>query len=246
LRGKLQCGLSDEAVRTEIEEYVFTDEIINNLYKTLLAIKNKGNVSKTGIWINGYYGSGKSHFLKYVHYCVYPQTREKAFERLVKAVKEHDPLTTTNSRSKSLVTPAEIKDLKQWYEHAEIEDILFNAQDVTRAKKDANTFTYIFYRRLIHTHNMYRMRWRGRIYTEWQHFVFRTATSLAAFLYICRKIIYHENKHSHPFDSCSANKLQSRCRKRHPSSEPQSFARGKAVAKFPLLSAREIHIDRAA
>jgi hypothetical protein len=135
--------LSNESVRIEIEEYVFTDEIINSLYNTLLAIKNKNGVSKTGIWINGYYGSGKSHFLKYLHYCVNPQTREKAFERLVEAVKKRDSLLHTDSRSN--VTNAEINDLKKWYENVEIEDILFNAQDVTKAKKDENTFTYIFF-----------------------------------------------------------------------------------------------------
>lgn len=53
---------SDKTVKTEIEEYVFTDEIINGLYKILSAIKNR-NVSHDGIWINGYFGSGKSHFL---------------------------------------------------------------------------------------------------------------------------------------------------------------------------------------
>lgn len=135
--------LSDESVRVEIEEYVFTDEIINNLYNTLLAIKNKSKVSKTGIWINGYYGSGKSHFLKYLHYCVNPQTREKAFDRLVEAVKKRDSLLNPNSKSN--VTNAEVNDLKKWYENAEIENILFNAQDVTKAKKDENTFTYIFF-----------------------------------------------------------------------------------------------------
>lgn len=35
---------SDKTVKTEIEEYVFTDEIINGLYKILSAIKNR-NVS---------------------------------------------------------------------------------------------------------------------------------------------------------------------------------------------------------
>src|SRR5690554_1431483 len=119
--------LSEESVRIEIEEYVFTDEIINNLYQTLQAIKDKGKVSKTGIWINGYYGSGKSHFLKYLHYCVNKQTQEKAFGRLEKAVKDRDPLL--NPRSRSLVSNQEIAELKKWYKNAEIEDILFNAQD---------------------------------------------------------------------------------------------------------------------
>ena len=135
--------LSNESVRIEIEEYVFTDEIINNLYKTLLTIKNKKSVDKTGIWINGYYGSGKSHFLKYLHYCVNKNTQEKAFDRLVEAVKSRDRLIVQNSNS--IVSNAEINDLKKWYENAEIEDILFNAQDVAKAKRDENTFTYIFF-----------------------------------------------------------------------------------------------------
>ena len=54
---------SASTVKVEIEEYVFTDEILNGLYHILNAIRTRG-VSHTGIWINGYYGSGKSHFLK--------------------------------------------------------------------------------------------------------------------------------------------------------------------------------------
>lgn len=135
--------LSKESIDIEIGEYVFTDEIINNLYKTLNTLKNKNSVDKTGIWINGYYGSGKSHFLKYLHYCMNTETQEKAFDRLVEAVNQRDPLR--NPKSKSRVSNAEINDLKRWYSNAEIEDILFNAQDVAKAKRDENTFTYIFF-----------------------------------------------------------------------------------------------------
>ncbi len=133
----------EKTVEIEITEYVFTDEIINNLYKVLLAIKNKESVSKTGVWINGYYGSGKSHFLKYVHYCIASATRQEAMERLVLAVKDRDFMKVPGSKIR--VTNGEINDLKRWYEQAEIEDILFNAQDVSKANRDNTTFTNIFF-----------------------------------------------------------------------------------------------------
>jgi hypothetical protein len=132
-----------KTVEIEITEYVFTDEIINNLYKVLIAIKNKDSISKTGIWINGYYGSGKSHFLKYVHYCIAPSTHQEAMERLVQAVKERDFMKVPTSKIR--ITNAEIAELKRWYDQAEIEDILFNAQDVSKANRDNTTFTNIFF-----------------------------------------------------------------------------------------------------
>ena len=55
--------LSEDTVMTEIVEYVFTEEIVINLYDILVNIRqNQG--SHVGIWINGYFGTGKSHFLK--------------------------------------------------------------------------------------------------------------------------------------------------------------------------------------
>ena len=47
-----------ETLRIEIEEYIFTDEIINGLYTVLDTICHRKN-HYDGIWINGYYGSGK-------------------------------------------------------------------------------------------------------------------------------------------------------------------------------------------
>lgn len=81
--------LSEDTVLTEIVEYVFTQEIIANLYNILLNVKiNQG--SHIGIWINGYYGSGKSHFLKYASYCLSgkKEYREMAFMRLYEATQE--------------------------------------------------------------------------------------------------------------------------------------------------------------
>lgn len=133
-----------DTIDIEIGEYVFTDEIINNMYKVLVAIKDKDKVSKTGIWINGYYGSGKSHFLKYVHYCIATETRQQAFDRLIQAIKDRDTLLCPDSRI--TMSNSDIKALKLWYDQAEIEDVLFNAQDVSKANKDNTTFTHIFFK----------------------------------------------------------------------------------------------------
>lgn len=58
-----------ETVKIEIDEYVFTQTIIENLYKYLNNLINIEH-DKTGIWINGFYGFGKSHFIKYIFYCL--------------------------------------------------------------------------------------------------------------------------------------------------------------------------------
>ena len=44
----------EETKRIEIEEYVFTDEIINGLYRILSAIKDNKPYDHVGIWIDGY------------------------------------------------------------------------------------------------------------------------------------------------------------------------------------------------
>lgn len=109
--------LSEDTVLTEIVEYVFTQEIIANLYNILLNVKiNQG--SHIGIWINGYYGSGKSHFLKYASYCLSgkKEYREMAFMRLYEATQEimhsNTDLTTIEQAGVSL---SELKSLQKWY-----------------------------------------------------------------------------------------------------------------------------------
>ena len=75
----------ENTISVEIEEYVFTDEIINGLFNVLNAVRKK-SANHNGIWISGYYGSGKSHFLKYLDFCLDPKFCEKALARLCEAV----------------------------------------------------------------------------------------------------------------------------------------------------------------
>lgn len=127
---------TQKTVDTEINEYVFTDEIIHYLYMVLNAIR-QGNYHQNGIWINGYFGSGKSHFLKYLNYCFMKDYRDQALARLEDAVLERDPLTYEDSQSD--VYPSDMRSLAEWLKNTEIETVLFNIGDkVTGDKRDEN------------------------------------------------------------------------------------------------------------
>lgn len=134
---------SAATIQTEIDEYVFTDEIINGLYQVLYAIWTQ-NVSHNGIWINGFFGSGKSHFLKYLGYCINPQHREAALQRLKQAVSERDPLLVPDSKSQ--VTIDDLKQLAAWIQKATIDVVLFNIGTVHNTNSDEKeVFTQVFW-----------------------------------------------------------------------------------------------------
>lgn len=139
--------MNEDTVLTEIVEYVFTPEIIVNLYNILLNIKvNQG--SHIGIWINGYYGSGKSHFLKYASYCLNNKYSEMAFIRLIEATEKIMLDTAATSKlEEAAVSLSELKALKYWYvENADVEMVMFNIGDVHDANSNqATAFTTIFW-----------------------------------------------------------------------------------------------------
>ena len=143
--------LTEETVMTEIVEYVFTEEIVINLYNILLNIKqNQG--SHVGIWINGYFGTGKSHFLKYVSYCLDPHYSELAFMRLEEAIEDivHSSKGGMTKLDDYGVSMSEVKALKKWYStQATIKMVMFNIGDVHDANSNqALAFTTIFWNQL--------------------------------------------------------------------------------------------------
>lgn len=132
-----------ETERIEIDEYVFTDEIINGLFRILDAIKNNKPYDHVGIWIDGYYGSGKSHFLKYLDYCITPSTRERAVNRLLEAVKAIDPLDEKHNLSFDY---DELLSIANWLKRATIDTCIFNLEtsyDNSTDKKEA--FLHVFW-----------------------------------------------------------------------------------------------------
>ena len=58
--------MADDArnIQTEIDEYVLTREIKSQLDQLLISYIN--NDSLPGVWISGFFGTGKSHLLKIV------------------------------------------------------------------------------------------------------------------------------------------------------------------------------------
>ena len=71
LQGVIIVGQDENAnVKQELEEYVVTRELQKHFADFFSAYKQGiiGNTTKTGVWISGFFGSGKSHLLKILSY----------------------------------------------------------------------------------------------------------------------------------------------------------------------------------
>ncbi len=71
IQGVIIVGQGEETnVSQELEEYVVTRELQKHFASFFEAYKKGivGNTSEIGVWISGFFGSGKSHFLKILSY----------------------------------------------------------------------------------------------------------------------------------------------------------------------------------
>ena len=71
MQGVIIVGQGEETnVSQELEEYVVTKELQKHFADFFAAYKKgiTGNTAKMGVWISGFFGSGKSHFLKILSY----------------------------------------------------------------------------------------------------------------------------------------------------------------------------------
>ncbi|MBM4589636.1 BREX system P-loop protein BrxC [Rhodococcus hoagii] len=59
---------SSAQLETEVREYVVTDEVAKHLTDLLEAYTHPGEPESNGVWIAGFFGSGKSHLLKMLAY----------------------------------------------------------------------------------------------------------------------------------------------------------------------------------
>ena len=71
INGVIKVGQKDkENVYQELDEYVVTEELDKYMNRFFDAYKRglTGRTDKMGVWISGFFGSGKSHFLKILSY----------------------------------------------------------------------------------------------------------------------------------------------------------------------------------
>ena len=71
IKGVIKVGQADEEnVFQELDEYVVTSELSKYMSRFLDAYLRSvtGRTDKMGVWISGFFGSGKSHFLKILSY----------------------------------------------------------------------------------------------------------------------------------------------------------------------------------
>lgn len=77
MKGVIKVGQDDNAnIRQELEEYVVTRELQKHFRDFFDSYKRGivGNTDKMGVWISGFFGSGKSHFLKILSYLLANKT----------------------------------------------------------------------------------------------------------------------------------------------------------------------------
>ena len=97
LQGVIIVGQDETAnVKQELEEYVVTRELQKHFADFFASYKTGiiGNTSKTGVWISGFFGSGKSHFLKILSYLLENKeiAGKKAIDYFVDDNKIADPM----------------------------------------------------------------------------------------------------------------------------------------------------------
>ncbi len=97
IKGVIKVGQSDEEnIYQELDEYVVTKELLHHFIDFFENYERgiNGNTDKMGVWISGFFGSGKSHFLKILSYLLKNSIVEgkRAIEYFTDGKKIDDPM----------------------------------------------------------------------------------------------------------------------------------------------------------
>lgn len=103
IKGVIKVGQGDnENVKQELEEYVVTRELQKHFADFFASYKKGiiGDTDKMGIWISGFFGSGKSHFLKILSYLLENRVvdRKTAIEYFIEGQKIKDEMVLADMK----------------------------------------------------------------------------------------------------------------------------------------------------
>lgn len=103
IKGVIKVGQDDSAnIKQELEEYVVTRELQKHFSDFFTSYKKGiiGNTDKMGVWISGFFGSGKSHFLKILSYILANKDvgGKRAIDYFVDDNKISDPMVLADMR----------------------------------------------------------------------------------------------------------------------------------------------------
>ena len=136
LQGVIKVGdIENENVRQELEEYVVTRELQKHFADFFAAYKKGilGTTPKMGVWISGFFGSGKSHLLKILSYIL--ENKEvggkKAIDYFIGDHKIEDPIVLADMKL-AAETPTDV--------------VLFNidSKSDSNGKKDKDAIVNVF------------------------------------------------------------------------------------------------------
>lgn len=140
IQGVIIVGQGEETnVAQELEEYVVTRELQKHFAEFFEAYKKGivGNTSEIGVWISGFFGSGKSHFLKILSYLLANKLIDgkRAIDYFIDDKKIQDPMVLADMKL-AADTPSDV--------------VLFNidskSDSTSKQDKDAivNVFLKVF------------------------------------------------------------------------------------------------------
>ena len=110
IKGVIKVGQGDdENIRQELEEYVVTRELRKHFAEFFSSYKRgiNGHTDKMGVWISGFFGSGKSHFLKILSYLLENKevNGKKALDYFTEDHKIDDAMVLADMRLAASIAP---------------------------------------------------------------------------------------------------------------------------------------------